>query len=693
MPALRSLPESPPEPAPQKGRRARHGIAIAVGAVVFVLTFYLVEASLRRSPWLFTDELEWTQLSRAISSTGHAARRGQPHSFESLYSFLIAPAWWIHSTAAAYTAVKVINTVVMCLTAVPAYLLARMLVSRSWAVAVALLSIAIPAMGYATSIVPEALAYLWFTAAALFAVRLFAAPSIGRAVPAILLAVAGVWVRSEFVALPAVLVLTTAIEWVVGKAEHGIPWRRIAIAAGALVAFAVAFDLLVVQHVQTWSFGQYFNDHTIRQGSLAAGALVIGLGFLPVIGGIASLWLPERVADPAYRAFAAYLGASLVTFWIYTAAKSTYLVASLHKLIEERNLFYLSPLLLLGTALVLGARRINWFVVAGATVLVLAVSWSGLLIVGAPYFEAPGLAILTIANRKYLDMNDFHWIELAVVVVSIALVLTRGRRWVPALAAVLGAVWLLTGEIYVTKTNTDYSKIFASRLPAPRNWVDTATGGAHVTFLGQALNLDPTPLWLAEFWNRSIDHVDAVDGTAPGPGPALGPALESPDGALEDYTGDRYTLAGPGVRLAAPVVQQRDGFTLYRTPTKWHLLDERQNVFADGWATSPIGYTYFPRGGPGTLEIDLSRTAFTGAGPPGRATIRVGTVKLDDEGTPVFGRVLAVRHASVPNGGRTTVAVHVAATPVTVQVDMSTFHAPPDTRALAAQPAFRFVPD
>jgi len=693
MPALRSLPESPPEPAPEARGAPRHGIAVAAGAVALVLTFYLVEASLRRSPWLFTDELEWTQLSRAIATTGHAARRGQPHSFESLYSFLIAPAWWIHSTAAAYTAVKVINTVVMCLTAVPAYLLARMLVSRSWAVAVALLSIAIPAMGYATSIVPEALAYLWFVSAALFAVRLFAAPSIGRAVPAVVLAGAGVWVRSEFVALPAILVLTAAIEWVIGGAERAIRRRRAAIAAGALVVFAVAFDLVVVQHVQTWSFGQYFNHHTIRQGSLAAGALVIGLGFLPVIGGIASLWLPERAADPAYRAFAAYLGASIVTLWIYTAAKSTYLVASLHKLIEERNLFYLSPLLLLGTALVLGARRINWFVVACATVLVLAASWSGLLIVGAPYFEAPGLAILTIANRKYLDMNDFHWIELAVVVVAIALLVTRRRRWVPALAAVLGAAWLLTGEIYVTKTNTDYSRIFASRLPAPRNWVDSATGGAHVTFLGQALNLDPTPLWLAEFWNRSIDHVDAVDGTAPGPGPALGPALESPDGALEDYTGDRYTVAGPGVRLAAPVVQQRDGFTLYRTPTKWHLLDEHQNVFADGWATSPIGYTYFPRRGPGTLEIDLSRTAFTGAGPPGRATIRVGTVKLDDEGTPVFGRVLAVRHASVPNGERTTVAVHVPATPVTVQVDMSTFQAPPDTRALAAQPAFRFVPD
>ena len=203
------------------------------------------------------------------------------------------------------------------------------------------------------------------------------------------------------------------------------------------------------------------------------------------------------------------------------------------------------------------------------------------------------------------------------VAATILLFALRGRRWVSALTALLVGAWLLTGEIYVTKTNSDYSKVFASRLPAPRNWVDQATHGGHVTFLGQALNLDPNPLWLAEFWNRSIDRVDAIDGTAPGPGPALGPALESPDGALEDYTGDGTRSPGPGVRLAAPIVPQRDGFTLYRTPTQWHLLDEQQNVFADGWATSPIGYTYFPRGGPGTLKIDLSRTALPARARPG----------------------------------------------------------------------------
>ena len=123
-----------------------------------------------------------------------------------------------------------------------------------------------------------------------------------------------------------------------------------------------------------------------------------------------------------------------------------------------------------------------------------------------------------------------------------------------------------------------------------------------------------TALWLAEFWNRSIGHVASLNGVAPGPGPISAPGLETTDGALSGYTGDRFTLAGYGVRLAAPQVESRDGFTLYRTPTQWHLLDEEQNVFSDGWATSPIGYTYFPRGGPGVLTIHLSRTAFNGNG-------------------------------------------------------------------------------
>ena len=70
---------------------------------VWLCIVYVVEAWKRPTPWLFTDELELTQLSRSIAATGHAARRGETHSPDSLYTVFTAPIWLIHDVAAAYS--------------------------------------------------------------------------------------------------------------------------------------------------------------------------------------------------------------------------------------------------------------------------------------------------------------------------------------------------------------------------------------------------------------------------------------------------------------------------------------------------------------------------------------------------------------------------------------------------------------
>ena len=84
-----------------------------------------------------------------------------------------------------------------------------------------------------------------------------------------------------------------------------------------------------------------------------------------------------RVAAPAraprrsaYRAFAAYLGASIVCVSLYTAVKAAYLSTVFATLTEERNLIYLSPLMLIGTALVFESRQIDWRIVAAASAFV-----------------------------------------------------------------------------------------------------------------------------------------------------------------------------------------------------------------------------------------------------------------------------------------------------------------------------------
>src|SRR5213594_3166938 len=124
---------------------------------------YAVEAWAHGTPWLFGDELELTQLSRAIADTGHAARRGEPHSFNTLWTYVMAPAWMIDNLHTAYSTVKDLGVILMTATAFPAYGLARLVVGRQAAVFVAAASAAIPALAYSSMIVEEPLAYPYST--------------------------------------------------------------------------------------------------------------------------------------------------------------------------------------------------------------------------------------------------------------------------------------------------------------------------------------------------------------------------------------------------------------------------------------------------------------------------------------------------------------------------------------------------
>ncbi len=60
-------------------------------------------------------------------------------------------------------------------------------------------------------------------------------------------------------------------------------------------------------------------------------------------------------------------------------------------------------------------------------------------------------------------------------------------------------------------------------MPRPLDWVDRAVPkGTQVTYLGQGID-DPGDILQLEFWNRTVQHVWSIDGTAPGPGPAVVP--------------------------------------------------------------------------------------------------------------------------------------------------------------------------
>jgi hypothetical protein len=688
--------------APAPGRTLVDRALVAIPVVllgVSILAFYGVEAWLRKTPWVFTDELEWTQISRSIASTGHAARRGEPVNFKSLYAFLIAPAWWIHSTATAYAVIKYVNALVMALAAVPTYLLARMLVSRRSAVAVAVLAVLIPGMSYSSSLVPEVLAYPWYALSSWLIVRaLTSRRRLDFALAIAASVVAGLIRWPQFATVPAAFAIAAGGLWLTGPRGRAMRagWSR-SDYAGAIVLFAgalILFNRVVLQHEQIWQVStQYWKGRMVDLGLKAGLALTVGMGLLPVVGGLASLRLPDRRGEPAYRAFAALLAASILCISIYTGVKAAFLSTIFATLTEERNMIYLSPLLLIGTAMVFEARRIDWRLVAAASAFVLWLVLAKPANLLFPYFEAPGFGILDVFTRHFgWTVEDLRVALVGSLGVGLLVLRFRRVRWVTAAATLVLAAWMLTSEIAVTSGTVDYANRFRSNLPAQLDWIDQRVGGQPVTYLGQAI-IDPNGLMLTEFWNRSVRHVDSLDGSAPGPGPTYAPNVVRADGLLSGLDGVPYVVADNGVALQATIVHREHSLVLYRSTGPWRLLDSEQQVYPDGWAPGWSTYTYFKTNQRGTIEVTVGRQGYNGDAVPGRALLEVGTVKIVNDQAEL-GRVYARRRFLVRNGSLQTLKIPVARTPLRVELFVSpTFRASvSDPRDLGAQVSFRFVP-
>jgi hypothetical protein len=379
---------------------------------------------------------------------------------------------------------------------------------------------------------------------------------------------------------------------------------------------------------------------------------------------------------------------------VYAAVKAASLSLTFATLWEERDLIYLSPLLLLGTAMVFEARRIDWRLVAAATVFVVVMVAFKPIQLGFPYYEAPGESFMAALNYYWhWTQHEMRLLLAGLIALSLVLLALRRRRFVAPLTAVLLLGWMLAGEISMTVGLDMVATDFVRHLPSQLDWVDAQVHGQSVTYLGQAV-IDPNGENLTEFWNRSIRHVTSLDGTAPGPGPTSTPYLSSPDGLLTNTSGDPYVLADVGVVLDGRVVAREGSMTLYRMRGPWHLLESVQQVYPDSWCPNWCSFTYFKPHQRGTLIVHIGRPGYGGAGPAGRATITVGSVRIAHH-TPELGTVERVIHRLVRNGQPGEVVVPVASTPVRVEISIPNPLQPAvtgDPRQLGAQVGFTFVP-
>jgi len=703
-----------------------------VGAYLLLATFYAWQAWRRETPTIFTDELETTQISRAIADTGHAMRRGEPYGFTSLVPYLTAPFWWIHPVASAYETIKTVQAFVMTSAIFPAYLLARRVVTPGWALFAAVAAIAAPALSYSPILVEEPWAYPAATLALWLTVRATDRRTRASFALAFAACVLAVLIRSQLVALfgalaAGLLVLGWRSAWMRRYRATWSTWDTVGfwvLAVGVLIA-VVAFAGHQSAEWQDATTG--WKGRMVEYGSWAGGAFAIGIGIVPAIALLSVLAVPARERErPGVRAFVAVTAGAVASFAWYAAIKGTYLSTTFSSLVVERNLVYLAPLAFVATAYLFErAAAPAWAVVVSGVVVLGLVVWTPIErgLDNFPYYEAHGLAILALANREWgWPTGRIETALVVLVVVSVILLLFTATPLrpsglavaIPVTIAVAILGWNAVAETYASIGEHDFSARVQKNLPKPNDWVDRATGGGSTTILGQRMDDNPLGFASMEFWNRSIERVWSVDGTGPGPGHTLTPDLQSVDGTLWPNPETEFVVGANGVEVAGPVVATSPAAnaTVVRLDGKpIRLRSNDTGVAADGWmiglspdpSVAHAAHNQFDvsRGGTGNVVVTLSRAVFCPKGVrlAGVARVRVGDLVRGSDKQPAIGRVTGSETAYVPGCGTRTVVLPTPDGPWRAEVAIETFvprdvdpkHSS-DSRALGAQVGFGVQP-
>jgi hypothetical protein len=661
--------------------------AIPLASVYLWLSaVYVVEAWRRVTPWLFGDELEFTQLSRSIADHGRAAERGVSHSPDSVYTYLTAPFWLIHDVGTAYSAIKYFDVLVMVAAVFPTYFLARMIVGRTAALFAAAGAGAIPSLAYSSYLVEEPLAYPYAALCFFVIAKAFVTRSRPWIVGAIALSAFAPAVRTELAIIPATLVL--ALLFAAWSSDAARRWRSGWSSGdwvGAIVLVLGAIFLLgaIGSHHsdEIYRVTRGYKHRAINEGNWAAGTLALGIGVLPFIGGLAALFrAPGDERSRELRMFRSVATAAIVAFGLYTAIKAAYLSTVFATRVEERNLIYIAPLLFIGTAFLFSRRRVSIIGLAAAGVYTLYLLGYALYhVTQYPYqmgvqlySDALGFAIVQQGNR-YLSWTP-HLVREIVIAMSIISVLVllaprllRGRALVATVvttAAAVGVVgWNLTGEIAAAAGTNSIAHDAATTLGRPYSWVDEHNHRRPTLYMGEA-EIDQNPEWLLEFWNRSVARISSLDGSVLGPGFSGSPNILRNGALYWTNTPERLPIQYeyavedlPCIELAGTPVKRH----LFRAGGRlqtWQLVRLAQpnrlqsactGIYADGW-TSANGSAYYRFSGPGGwLRISYSRPENYPI-PPTSVHVTLGRLKINQQ-QPAFGQpalARAIRRVDVP---------------------------------------------
>ena len=618
------------------------------------------------APFVMVDEIIWSEVARGIADAGEPLLRDRSEPGYSLvYPLLISPVYALtDGLVEAYAGVKTLNAALMSLAAVPAFLLARRVVSDRLALLAAVMAVGLPSLAYTGTVMTENAFYPLFLAATLLLVVALERPT--ALVVICLYALVGLAfaTRVQAVAIVPAILLSPVLLAVFqrGSARETLArfrWLYGITMAGALAVLAVQLatgNLLgAYSAVQDRSYDlvealRYVWWHVAE---LSLYVLVIPLAATVVLVARARS-LDERLQ--AHLAATVALTACVVPVVAIFASEFSFRI-------EERNMFYVAPLLCISLLAWVerGAPRPR-------VITAIAAAACGLLVVLIPYDRFLTTSAITdtlmlLPMWSLQDRIGAEWIQLAAFVLAAVLAaafLFVPRRYALALPLVVLGLWVLAIRPiwFGTHGFERFSRgaLFQGIRTADRDWVDGAlASGERAAFLWTG-RTDRLTVNQNEFFNRAVGPVYYVTDPTPGGLPETRVTIDPVTGAVTLPTGepvrDRFLLADSSFEPDGERVAQDKGWgvTLWRVRTPLVSAVRVDGLYPnDTWSGEEVTYVR-RRCAPGRLTVSLSSDP---------------SLFLEPQTVIARSSGAIVGHVRLPPDGRAVLGVPVAPAPGT----------------------------
>jgi Dolichyl-phosphate-mannose-protein mannosyltransferase len=607
------------------------GLVGAVPVAVWLAALTAASALLRYAlarrmvaPWIMVDELVYSELAKSFAATGHFAIRDAPSApYGFVYPLLIAPAYRLFaSVPAAYDAAKAINSVAMSLVTIPAYLLARRVLPVGLSLAAAAFAVAVPSMAYTGTLMTENAFYPVFVLFALALVRVLERPTRGRQLVLVALFGLAFVTRTQAVALvPAMLTAPLALAWVERGGRRAlrpfVPLYAVTAVAAALIAaiqLARGRSLTALLGAYEAAGRQHYAPGAVAHWLvLHAGELDLYVGVVPLAAFLV-LAGTVRGLPRAVRAFVVATAALSVWLVLEVAA-----AVPIPARVEERNMFYVAPLLVVALLVWIDRGLPRPQPVAPAAALVAATLPATLpltKLIGTP--TTSDTLVLVLFWRLHDHLLAGSALRLGAILAAAALALTfllvPRRAWL-VLPALVWGVFVAVEAAALDHVHgfrqASAGALFQGITAPHRDWIDRTLGRhARVAVIWSGL-VDAHVIWENEFFNRSVGRVYFVGSPLPGGLPETRASFHRASGLLTQRgrrrVRTRYALADGsfepvGRKLAA---DPRKGVALYRVFGPFRAAARIDGVYAgDTWSARHVRYLRRACAG-GTLAVSL----------------------------------------------------------------------------------------